>query len=309
MMGPRFNPRPGSTARAAQDGHAISPARRRRFAFLEEELFWKGEVGREVLSSAFDLTPNHVTDDLATYKAACPSNLLYDERRRRYRPGPRFRPQFTAADPRRYLAELRAQADGHFPMAGGVAGVEIVPDPAGAIDATLLQTFTRAIHSQGGLKISYQSLSTAEPTRRTVFPHALAHNGRRWFVRAYDTLRSDFRDFVLSRVLGVASANGSAPLEADDNWLSTLRLIVRPNPRLHEFQRDIVAKEYGMCRADDGWIWEIDLRRAMVVYFLDVHRLRPQAYAEWPDRAPIILENYDIAAPVDWSTAGLTGAF
>ncbi|CAN5234992.1 hypothetical protein BH10PSE4_BH10PSE4_34170 [soil metagenome] len=177
----------------------------------------------------------------------------------------------------------------------------MVPDPAGAVDATLLQTFTRAVHARTGLRISYQSLSTAVPTRRTIFPHALAHNGRRWFVRAYDALRGEFRDFALSRVLTVVGAAGAPPENVDDDWEARVRLILRPNPQLHAFQRDVVAKEYGMRRDGEEWIWELDLRRAMVVYFLDIHRVRPEVYAEWPDRAPLILENYGEISSADWS--------
>lgn len=297
----RTHNRPNAASRSARGVDGVSPARRRRFAFLEEELFWKGEVGRDVLSGAFDLSPNHVTDDLATYKAACPANLVYDERRRRYRPGPRFRPRFAAADPRRYLAELRARAEGVASPAAGALAVEVVPDPAGAVDVALLQAATRSIHGRNGLKVTYQSLTTPEPTRRLIFPHALAHNGRRWFLRAYDTLRSDYRDFALARVLSVAPELSPAPTIPDSDWETRMRLRLRPSPRLHPFQRDIVAKEYGMVHDGQDWVWEVEIRRAMVVYFLDTHRLRPAAAQESPGRTPLILENYEDVRSADWS--------
>ncbi|MDP3746350.1 MAG: WYL domain-containing protein [Phenylobacterium sp.] len=301
MVDSRSARQPKPPAHQPPGSQSISAARRRRFAFLEAELFWKGEVGREVLSTTFDLTPNHVTDDLATYKATCPSNLVYDERRRRYRPGPRFRPRFIAANPQRYLAELRARAESLGPAAGGMASVEVVPDPAGAVDVDLLQAATRAIHSRTALKITYQSLTTADPTRRLIFPHALAHNGRRWFMRAYDTLRGDFRDFALARVLTVTRDQTPAPEETDLDWDQRLPVRVRPNPRLHPFQCDIVAREYGMRRDGEGWLWEVQIRRAMVVYFLDLHSLRSQAREESPDRKPLVLENYQDIQMADWS--------
>lgn len=301
MATSRTRKQPGSVARTARAAAGVSPARRRRFAFLEEELFWKGEVGRDVLSNTFDLTPNHVTDDLAAYKATCPANLLYDERRRRYRPGPRFRPRFATADPCRYLAELRAHAGGVLSAAGGLSAVEVVPEPSGVVDVSLLQAATRAIHAKTGLKISYQSLTTAEPTRRLIFPHALAHNGRRWLIRAYDTLREGFRDFALAQVLSVTFDSTPAPASTDQDWETRLQLRLRPNPRLHPFQQDIVAKEYGMRRDDHGWVWEVELRRAMVVYFLDAHHLRPPVSEQRPDRTPLILENYEDVRTADWS--------
>jgi hypothetical protein len=292
---------PSSNRRSPKVGPAVSPARRRRFAFLEEELFWKGEVGREVLSNAFALTPNHVTDDLATYKATCPTNLLYDEHRRRYRPSPRFRPKFTDADPRRYLAQLRAHAEGVLRVAGGIAAIEIVPDPAGAVDVTLLQALTRAIHSRTGLQITYQSLTTEDPTHRLVFPHALAHNGRRWYMRAYDTLRGEFRDFALARVLAATAHLEAWPANVDEEWETLLPLRLRPNPALHPSQRDVVAREYGMRRDGETWIWELKIRRAMVVYFLDTHQLRVQPDGKRPDRTPLLLENYEEIRGADWS--------
>jgi len=63
----------------------------------------------------------------------------------------------------------------------------------------ILAPITRAIHLRRPVQVRYSSFTSGELTREIV-PFALANNGLRWHVRAFDRRRREFIDFVLTRI-------------------------------------------------------------------------------------------------------------
>ena len=125
--------------------------------------------------------------------------------------------------------------------------------------------------------VTYESMRTADPSARTLWPHALVFSGYRWFVRAFDSKHGRFGDFVLSRLTRVKTATKSRPLEAspaaDREWQDHLIVEVVPAPQLSDAQAAVVAREYGMRRRAGQWSWQPSVRRSMVPYFILFHRL------------------------------------
>ena len=254
-------------------------AQRQRLTFIESVAFWEGRVDRPRVSSAFNVSENHVTKDFRLYKDAFPGNLQYDETARAYRPTRKFKPRIGKGSAEEYLALLRAQAeqnDGAIAPAGATSvTTDAVPPPRGRLEAVILNAVTRAISSQTGLTVSYQSRSRAEPSPRKVWPHALLFSGTRWHARAYDESRDAFIDLVLQRILSTAALELPAPRQPDDDkaWSHWVEVDVVPSRTLSASQAEVVAREFGMAQAGRGWVWKARMRECLVGYFIYLHRL------------------------------------
>jgi predicted DNA-binding transcriptional regulator YafY len=165
--------------------------------------------------------------------------------------------------------------------------VAIVPSPSRTIGLDVLVALQRAIRERSALRVMYQSLSRAEPNLRTLTPHAMAHDGFRWHVRAYCHARKAFRDFVIARMLKV---HGKAPAglgpEADADWNDLVTLVLAPHPQLNGAHRRAIELDYGMSK---GRV-ELRCRKALLFYVLRHLRLDGRS-ASTPEAQQIVLKN------------------
>src|SRR6266436_6236336 len=93
----------------------------RRLAFVEERLFWLGEVNRMDLVRRFGVSMSQASADIARYLALRPA-VAYDKSAKRYVAGAGFRPVLGAPDARRLLGELRLVEAGILPVAATSLG-------------------------------------------------------------------------------------------------------------------------------------------------------------------------------------------
>ncbi|MGY1718317.1 helix-turn-helix transcriptional regulator [Blastococcus sp. SYSU DS0552] len=71
--------------------------------------------------------------------------------------------------------------------------------PAGEVDPAALTAIATAVRDRESLRFDYRSRNGAEG-RRTAEPHRLVSSGRRWYLVAWDTSRSDWRTFRVDRM-------------------------------------------------------------------------------------------------------------
>ena len=158
----------------------------------------------------------------------------------------------------------------------------------------VLAPITRAIYRRSPVSIRYSSFSSGELPREIV-PFALANNGLRWHVRAFDRLRQEFRDFVLTRI-HEAEVRESNPVEEhelsehDFEWGRMLELELVPHPK--EAHPEIVAMDYKM---KDG-VLRVRVRAAFASYLLrqwivdcsPTHSLIGPEYRLWLRNTPTL---------------------
>lgn len=275
----------------------VSHAQKQRLQFIETVAYWEGIVGRPNVSNVFDVSENHITRDFALYRKSFPGNLTYDVTARAYRPSKEFSPGLGAGTPEEYLALLRTYLDTKstavLPSIGHGVEAACLPPTSAPIEANVLREITRALRQKNGVSIKYQSLSTAEPAIRKVWPHALVFAGARWHVRAYDHQRSDFIDLVLHRILSIEALDKTSPLssEEDGDWQESIAVDILPASKLNDSQKIVIAKEYGMTKVGQEWIWSVNLKRCLVPYFLRWLRLDLGPDASYP----ITLKNLELA--------------
>lgn len=263
-----------------RQANRVSQGRRQRLQFIESRLIWTGSFRRREICEAFGLTPNHVTREITAYRKAFKDNLVCDPDTRVWSVGRSFRPAYVTGDPAEYLRFLHGYAlsgdSSIMTTVGPVVSAEALPPVTSRIDGDVLKEILRAISRGTGVLVRYQSFSDSEPTERTLWPHAMAYAHDRWHVRAYDSRREKFGDFVLPRILKVRSVettNESAAPSADEDWSTYVTLELIPTPTLSESQVAAVVREYGMRRVGSEWIWKVSIRRCLAPYFLEQHRL------------------------------------
>lgn len=243
----------------------LTQPQRDRLAFIELRVRFLGEVRRQDLFDRFGIQAAAATRDLATYKELMPGNIDYDSKSKVYVRSELFRPLFDFS-PARVLTWLtQGYGDNeparNRPLIPTEAATEI-SNP----DLDVLSVVTRAIYRKSVIHITYRAL-TSGMTARQIVPFALADNGSRWHVRAYDRRSGEFRDFVLARLADAHFVDD--PIEdkerpdQDIQWNRIVELELVPHPA-NMRNPDTIEAEYGMT---DGRLMT-RVRAALVGYML-----------------------------------------
>lgn len=243
----------------------LTQSQRDRLAFIELRLRFVGEFRRQDLVSRFGIQTAAATRDLGAYKDFAPRNLEYDAKSKAYRCGEWFRPVFDFSADRVLTWLSQGFGDGEpvrlrspFPCEGMIVSSKI--------DLDTLSVVTRAIYSKSAVEISYRALTSGLTTREVV-PFALADNGQRWHVRAFDRRSGEFRDFVLARIADakvLASEIGEHETSASDNqWNRIVGLELVPHPANVQHP-DTIEADYGMASG----VLRISIRAALAGYLL-----------------------------------------
>jgi hypothetical protein len=279
-------------------GESLRWSVERRLAFIEERLFWLGEVNRMDLVRRFGVSMSQASGDIARYLALGPVGVTYDKSAKRYAAGAAFTPVLAPPNATRLLGELRLAELGILSAddttLGMVPPFDAAPTPERAVDPLVLRAVLRAIRDHAALDARYQSMSRPEPVRRTIEPHALAHDGFRWHARAFDRGTGQFRDFVLGRLSKPESAGEAQSRPEDDaDWRAFVTLVIAPHPGLTPAQSRAIAIDYGIRGASAS----LRVRRALLFYALRRLGLDVAPDARPPREQHIVLLNReDVAA-------------
>lgn len=253
---------------------------RQRLRFIEERLFWSGELTRKQLVDEVRISPAQASIDISSYKKLAGENMVYDVSKKAYLLTDSFSPQFISTSPHDFLEGLVGDLS------------ERVSYPFRQIDPNLLRILYRAIKEAGCVTIDYTSMSARGVSSRTIAPHQFLSDGMRWHVRAYDFSSSSFRDFVLGRISFAVATNPVNEADGhnwkpkfDQDWHDRVTLVLKPHPGLTEVQKLAVEIDYHM---KDGEA-RMEVRRACLFYI--VSRLRLLDEAEKPAVQQVVLAN------------------
>ena len=242
----------------------VSQTQRERLAFLELRAFFTGELRRGDIEARFGVKPAAASRDLSSYREIAPDNLDYDAPARCYRPSATFSPVFEFSTERVLAWLLQGFGDGLDLKLRQVAPCE-GPGQLVKPDLEVLAAITRALVAKNALRVNYLSLSSGSK-RRELVPVALADNGLRWHVRAFDRERDRFGDFVLTRIAKAQEIEGdvreSEQIGADEQWARIVEMELVPHPAI-KWPKAVEA-DYAMT---DG-VLRIKSRAALAGYVL-----------------------------------------
>jgi len=269
----------------------------RRIEFIDFRLQWDGRVNRSDLIEFFRISVPQASLDFARYLELAPQNIEYDRSEKAYLATPQFQPLVATGEAKGYLNQLLGVSsqvlEREASFLGWTPPLGAVSFPGRKIEASVLRRVLAAIRRKRMLQIEYQSMNRPNPTVRGISPHAVGFDGFRWHVRAYCHERHDFRDFVVARILKVASDEESTadPLN-DAAWINIVDVVLAPHPELEEGQRRAIELDYGM---QDGRI-SFQTRQALLFYVLRQLRLDRPAQGT-PQSQQIVLVNRDALQP------------
>lgn len=266
----------------------------RRLEFIEFRLRWEGRLNRGDLVSFFGISVPQASLDIAKYIELAPGNLTYDRSSRVYLVSPTFKPLFPTSSSSQFLNELLAVESGVLAPEASFVGqkppLAIVPTPSRTLNPDTLAALMHAIKTRTGVRVLYQSMTTPEPSYRTLTPHAIAHNGFRWHVRAYCHKNNNFQDFVIARMLEIEGVESTGPwAEEDKVWQTIVDVILIPHPGLAPAAKKAIELEFSMS---NGQVL-LQCRQALLFYMVNFLRLNPNA-DERPEALQIALGNREV---------------
>lgn len=263
----------------------VSQAQRERLAFLELHAYFTGELRRSDIEGRFGIKPAAASRDLAIYRDIAPGTLEYDKASRCHRRARDFKPAFQF-NPNRVLAWL-LQSFGDGPDLGLQPAAPCEgPGQLTKPDLEVLGAIARSMCAKRAARISYLSLSSG-PRRREIVRIALADNGLRWHVRAFDRDRQRFGDFVLTRIAKVEELHDEPAepelLHADEQWSRIIEMELVPHPGVD--QPKAIEADYGMrdgaLRVKAGAALAGYLLRRWSVDASPDHRIDPGSHHLW----------------------------
>jgi hypothetical protein len=265
-----------------------------RYQFIEFRLFWSGHINRSDLMEVFGISKQQASNDLASCIEGRKSNLTYNKSLRTYVRGKNFRPRFMEPDANEFFSQLQAVEQGLLEESRSwilpFPGYGAPPAPVRGVKPEILRDVVTAIREGQGLHVLYQSFSRPEPGWRWIEPHSLAFDGFRWHARAFCRNDNVFKDFLLSRILGIeAYDEASNSVDGDTAWNSEVILQIGPHPDLSDAQKYVIGLDYGM----DKGMTQIKVRRAMLYYALKRLGLDTDPAARRPQDQQIVLRNRD----------------
>lgn len=264
-----------------------------RYEFIEWRAYWTGKISRKDLEDEFRISAAQASQDLRNYQERLPGNIDYSPSEKTHvLNAANFNPEYLRLSPERYLLQVQAITTDAIPKSDtwfdALPPVEVIPQIARWPHAYVLRTLIEAIEKKLAVNINYQSLTKME--MRTICPHAFGYDGSRWHVRAWSPDRGEFRDFVLSRIHSIGSADACVYDASDDiEWHTpiTLKLIAHPN--LSEAERKAIEHDYRF----EGGELKISMPIALAFYFVRRYNLDLRDHSIKPQRLQLYLENYE----------------
>lgn len=265
---------------------ALTQTQRDRLAFIDLRVRYIGEIRRPDLVSRFGVQAAAATRDIALYKELAPRNLDYDSRGKVYVYASSFRPLFVFKAERVLCWLSQGLGDVQPQRFRPVISCDM-PDGLHEPNAENLAVVSRAIHRGSVVEMTYRAL-TSGLTSRQISPFALAGDGLRWHVRAFDRRSSEFRDFVLTRIVDARGLDEVAEeqerVDQDIQWNRIVELDLVPHPANVQ-NPDTIEAEYGM---EEG-VKRVRLRAALAGYMLrrwnvdctEHHSLKGAEYHLW----------------------------
>jgi predicted DNA-binding transcriptional regulator YafY len=239
-----------------------------RLKAVELLAYWEGRLVTNRLMAWFGISRQQASSDIKRYiNEHNPASLFHDPAVKGYIPTASFQPVLTKGHINEYLdilsgfvgdpASVTLESEDHF------SAVQLQDR---AVRPDIFREILRACRTQSSVKIHYASMANPIWSERVISPHTVVYSGFRWHVRAYCHKRSEFRDFILSRIEQTPElADNPSPEPTEDQlWVEKISLSIVPNPKLSGAQKALVEKDFGMT---DGML-HITVRKALAHYTL-----------------------------------------
>ncbi len=257
---------------------------KQRIRDMEVLLLWEGTLDNARVREVFGLQMVQASRTVASFIAEHKQSVIRATSHAPVTALPSFTPLYASGKTDEYL-RLVAQAQ-PASVAPHVVDARVDLSPVHLAHFALLN---RACRLGLGVRLQYRSLSQPTGSERLVFPHSLVLAARRWHVRAWCTLRQDFRDFALGRIASALPTEETmTDTESRDvHWRERVHLRVGAHPALTEGQAALLRDEY----LGGNETAEIEVRRALLSYVVQDLRMATNPQIQAPPAYQLVLLN------------------
>ena len=237
-----------------------------RLRELESLLLWEGSIDNGRLREIFGIQSVQASRLLSAFVEQYGDKVRRASAHAPIEATTAFRAMFSSSSADDYLRLLsRSDSDSQ------AAHIEDARIDLTSSNAQVFATAAQACRRERGLRIFYRSMLNPKGQERLVFPHTIVRVARRWHLRAWCSLRNDFRDFTIGRIANATleDAHTPQPKSADKNWNNHCDLTIVAHPKLNSDQALMIRAEYfGGATARKQKV-----RRCLVAYTLQDLRI------------------------------------
>lgn len=240
---------------------------KQRLEFIEQAAFWRGWLQRADLVGEFGISLPQASADLQAYLEQNPDSLEYDLNAKRYVASSDMRLKFTSGNLDHAIGRfLGARSKDRLPT----DRVALIDLPYRATPLPIAKDVFRAVAGKLGIEVNYLSVNSNTEGWRWISPHAFAHDGYRWHVRAYCHRDHSYKDFVLGRMSKTKPPlEYTQPSKEDADWNTWETIRLKAHSKLSEIQRRAVELDFDMKQGGVA----LRVRRSMMNYTLAYLRL------------------------------------
>lgn len=266
-----------------------------RYRLIEIIALWEGRLTTNHLCNSFQIKRQQASKDINRYNnEIAPGNLVLDRKLKGFRPSDSFKPLFTKGIADEYLhamASRREIAHTFSSLDLGFDQTEMLHPPVRHVNHDILRALVQAARNGQKIDMGYVSMTSPDEESRIITPHTLVFTPLRWHVRAYCEKNRDYRDFVLSRFRGINGVEGPSTnlKEQDTRWNQQVDIVLKPDPRLTDYQQKIVEHDYAM---QDGK-HVISTRSALIPYAVQLLNIDLGKLESKPEAQQIVIDNLD----------------
>ncbi|CAD5287454.1 conserved hypothetical protein [Alteromonas sp. 38] len=261
-----------------------------RYWMLELLAYWEGKVNTKPLIKAFDISRQSASAIINKYLASNENTLVYDVTQKAYLITEAFNPKFINKTVDEYFDWQQVGKIPSFQSREPSASqIRIQPLPR-YVDPSVMRPLLKAMKCKTAVDCEYLSVTNNEPLGRLVYPHSFVKAANRWHVRGFCALRDNYLDFVLSRFRSVEYDGDEASYteKEDVKWNTFVDLILAPDPRLSDIQKQALEKDFNM---KDGRLI-VKARGALVKYTLDDLQIKTKMLEADPQAQQLVCVNY-----------------
>jgi hypothetical protein len=235
---------------------------RERLIYLDRLAYWRGWVRRGDLCDRFGISVPQASADISEYLRLSPRALRYDLSQKRYVASPTLKPLLARGGLEEAVQLLDLVGSDSKLSVDCVARIDLPQRP---VENDIVRDLVRAVFEKSAVEIYYYSINSGTERWRAVSPHALAHDGYRWHVRAWCHEDKAYKDFVFGRMARIRPATERrTKLPIDSDWLTWVTLKFRAHRSLGRIQRAALERDFGMRHG----VASVRVRKAMLFYTL-----------------------------------------
>lgn len=259
-----------------------------RLLFIDVMSYWRGEIRNKDIQRQFSVSRQQAYKDIQQFIQHHPNALIKQ-------PSGAYRRTFAGAN-----SHAKPSLEGYLnwflsgqfnppPCQESQPLACEVLLPSRAVSQRVIAALCNAMEQQKRVELGYVSLSHPEWDGRIFHPHTFVKTAQRWHVRGYCEKSQGFRDLVLSRCRGEAEVLDASPIsrESDTAWTTYIEMILAPDPRLSQAQKEVLAHDYAM---ENGQL-TIRSRAALADYLLKELQVNTKYLDGTPEAQQLILVN------------------